>query len=473
MTKKPYDYFIILAEMRTGSNLLEEILNSFDGVICHGEAFNPSFVGHKNTPTLLGMDIAQREADPLELIRRMKEDASALPSFRFFHDHDPRVLAHCLTDQRCAKVVLTRNPLESYVSLQIAAQTGQWKLGDLKNQKASSKVAFDAAAFEKHLEIVQGFQMLVMHSLQATGQTAFYLDYEDLLDIEVLNGLAAFLQVEARIEAIPKTLKKQNPDELTQKVTNPQEMETVLARLDRFNLSRTPSFEPRRGPGIPGFIAAANAPLLYMPIKSGPEGVVADWLASVGKGLVQDFSQKGLRQWKRASPGYRSFTVLRHPLARAHHTFCELIVDGRYPEVRQSLRRLYKVRLPNDSSDPAYDIGAHRAAFLGFLRFLKGNLAGQTSIRVDAAWASQSAVLQGYSIIAAPDFVFREDSLTESLTFLAGQVGAIAPEVAVSTSDARYTLAEVVTEEIETAAREAYLRDYIGFGFGAWNDSAP
>lgn len=467
MTDRPFDCFIMLAEMRTGSNLLEATLNSFPGLICHGEAFNPGFVGHKNKTDLFGVTLDAREADPILLLRRMIEQSDGMPGFRFFHDHDPRVLAHCLEDRRCAKVVLTRNPLESFVSLKIAGQTGQWKLGDLKNQK-TARARFDAADFERHLEVVQGFQLLVQHALQTTAQTAFYIDYEDLHDLDVLNGLARFLGVEARIDAIPDALKKQNPEEIRDKVVNPDDMELALEGLDRFNLSRTPNFEPRRGASVPNLVAAKGAPLMFMPIKGGPEARVAAWLAEIGGGLTEGFTHKALRQWRRNQHNHRSFTVLRHPLARAHAAFCDSLASGRPAELRFALRRLYKVQLPTDPADPAYDLYAHRTAFLAFLKFLKGNLAAQTSVKVDAAWATQTAVLQGFATITGPDHVLREDQLATGLAFLAAEVGLAAPTLAPEVPVGRYALAEVFDDEIEAAAHEAYQRDYATFGFAPW-----
>lgn len=53
--------------------------------------------------------------------------------------------------------------------------------------------------FQTRLEAVHGFQRRLVHALQVTGQTAFYIDYEDVLDLEVLNGLAAFLGVDGRL----------------------------------------------------------------------------------------------------------------------------------------------------------------------------------------------------------------------------------------------------------------------------------
>lgn len=453
--------------MRTGSNLLEQHLAAIPGVVCYGEAFNPSFIGKRNGRELLGVTLEMREADPLELLRRMVAGCG-LAGFRFFHDHDLRVLAHCLEDRGCAKIVLTRNPIESFVSLKIASQTGQWKLNDVKRHR-TAQAAFDAAEFERYLETVQGFQLAILHALQVTGQTAFYVDYEDLGDLEVLNGLASFLGVPGRLSGLPDALKKQNPEELAGKVVNPAEMAAALARLDRFNLARTPNFEPRRTAAVPGMVAAAQAPLLYMPVRSGVEARVTAWLAAAGGGLQADFTQRSLRQWRRANPGRRSFTVLRHPLPRAYASFCDNVVWGRYAEVRQVLRRLYQTALPQAAGEQAYDLAAHRAGFLAFLKFVKASLNGQTSLRVDASWASQAAVLEGYARAGGPDLLIREERLAEGLAFLAAEIGIAAPPLPPAPPPPRFPLAEVVTEEIDALCREAFQRDYASYGFDGWS----
>ena len=63
MTSK-FDYFIVLAAMRTGSNLLEANLNALDGVTCHGEAFNPHFIGRVKSESILGVSLEERDTDP-------------------------------------------------------------------------------------------------------------------------------------------------------------------------------------------------------------------------------------------------------------------------------------------------------------------------------------------------------------------------------------------------------------------------
>lgn len=276
MTKR-FKSFVVFAEMRTGSNFLEANLNAFSGIKCHGEAFNPHFIGYPNTTQILGVDQATRDNDPTTLLRAIKYDPSVMGGFRYFHDHDPRVLDAVLDDPECGKIILTRNPVESYVSWKIAQATGQWKLTDMKARKAA-QVTFVPAEFEAHLEALQAFQLLLMNRLQTSGQTAFYVAYEDLQSVEVMNGLAAYLGVPEMLEALDKNLKKQNPNPLSEKVSNYAQMEAALGRLDRFDLTRTPNFEPRRGPNVPGYVVGVRAPLLFMPIAGGQaKRCVAGW----------------------------------------------------------------------------------------------------------------------------------------------------------------------------------------------------
>ncbi len=470
-----FDYFVVFAEMRTGSNFLETNINAFDGLTCHGEAFNANFIGYPNRSEILGVDLGQRTADPFSLIAAIKSDPDSLGGFRFFHDHDPRVLDTCLNDPRCAKIILTRNPLESYVSKKIAQATGQWKLTDVRRRR-ESKVAVDATEFRQHVERLQEFQVLLMRALQVSGQTAFYLAYEDLQDVNVMNGLAAYLGVEDRLEALDQSLKRQNPSPLSEKVSNFGSVTLAIAELDRFNLNRTPNFEPRRGAVVPSYTAASVAPLLYMPVRSGPEDEVLAWLAALDsasvEGLVGKFNQKTLKQWKRGNPGHRSFTVIRHPVARIHSAFCRRILDtgtGSYRAYRKTLSKVYKIPLPKDAPGPEYDPVAHRAAFVAFLGFVKANLAGQTSLRQDAHWASQSEAIRGFGDLALPDIIVREDEMQAYLPALAMQVGRMdAPDPVTASPETPVPLEAIYDGEIEDLVQDIYQRDYLTFGFGRW-----
>lgn len=465
-----FEYFILLAEMRTGSNLLEENLNQFPDLICYGEAYNPHFIGYPSKDNLLGITLSEREENPGHVIKTIRTETDGLGGFRYFHDHDPRVLDACLADPACAKVVLTRNPIDSFVSWKIASATGQWKMTNVTRRKDSS-VEIDPQEFEAHLGKLQGFQIDILNKMQKAGQSAFYIAYEDVQDIDVINGLAQFLGSRHTLDNLANKLKKQNPSPMSDKVENFEVVEQSLARMDRFNLNRTPNFEPRRGPMVPSYVAAANAPLMFMPIKSGPTHAVKDWLSHLADGgdLLTNFSQKSARQWKRQNKTNRTFTVVRHPVERAYDAFCQYIFHTgpeAYSELRKTLRRVHKLPLPEGDVGQDFTATDMRAAFRSFLTFVKSNLSGQTSLRTDPAWASQSHIIQGFSDFAVPDLIVRESSIESELAFLTSQVGVPYQPYYHSNAHHPFDLVYVYDSEIEALARDSYQKDYLSFGFG-------
>lgn len=469
-----FDYFVVFAEMRTGSNFLETNLNAFDGMACHGEAFNPHFIGYPKQDAILDVTQAVRDDDPKKLLRAIKKTPE-LSGFRYFHDHDPRVFDMVMDDPKCAKIVLTRNPVESYVSWKIAQATGQWKLTDAKARKAA-KVEFEPDEFAAHLSALQSFQVTLLNRMQVSGQTAFYVAYEDLQNVDVMNGLAKWLGVDAQLEGLDKSLKVQNPSALSDKVSNFGQMEAALAGLDRFNLTRTPNFEPRRGAAVPTYFASATAPLVYLPVRGGGQDPVVKWLRALdgagGGKPGSKLSQNDLRDWMRAHPGHRSFSVLRHPLERAHAVFNHRILNtgqGGYGGIRATLGKRYSVPLPDDPDADSYNKAAHRDAFAQFLRFLKANLAGQTAIRVDPDWASQAKIVEGFSEFALPDRLMRSDTLEAELKDLASAVGLEdIPPLPQTEHFGQHALSDIYDIEIEALARAAYGRDYLMFGFDDW-----
>ena len=467
--------FVVLAEMRTGANFLESSLNDMRGVSCLGEAFNPAFVGYPDRPEMLGVSKAQRDADPWLLLRRVV-DAPGLAGFRYFHDHDPRVFDHVMTDPGCAKIILSRNPVESYVSLRIAAETRQWMLRNVKDRKAT-RIRFDAAHFAEYLELLQEFRLKVQHALQVTGQTAFHINFDDLGDVEVLNGLAAWLGVNVRLDAPSAALVRQNPETLEDKVENFAEMQVALSQFDRFDLSRTPQLEPARKAAVPRWMAGRQVPLMWLPIRPDPSRQVERWLAALDgcdpAALETGFSQKSFRNWRRTNPDARLFTVVRHPLARAHSAFCaHLLMPGdttALGRLRDSLSGQFGMAFPEGAPGADWTPARHRAAFLGYLAFVKASLSGQTPHKVDAIWATQEAIVQGFSQVAAPDMILRDHALEQGLSQLASQVGRNAPPVPKAAVDpGPVTLSQIHDPEIEAAARAAYGRDYVAFGFGDW-----
>lgn len=472
MNAPSFTSFVILAEMRTGSNLLEACLNTVPGLRCEGEAFNPVFVGHPKTNAIFGIDKAAREADPHALLAAFKAQPK-LSGFRYFHDHDPRVQQAFLDDSSCAKIILMRNQLESFVSLQIARATQQWRLGDVARRKAE-KVSFDPMEFEAHVRVLQEFHLHIQNALQTTGQTAFYLDYEDILSLEVLNGMLAWLGVSDRLDALPKTLKRQNPEPLEEKVTNPEALSEGIARLDRFHLSRSPSFEPRQPALMWSYHACRRLPLVYVPLPGAVEKSVIAWMEGLdgGGALKDDFSALEWRDWQRAHPRRVAFTVLRHPLARAHDTFVAQVALGGRENVRCFIERVSGLDVPTERSAlKALPAETHRALFLAYLDFVKANLNGQTALPVRPLWASQARLIEGISAKCPLHHLLREEYLAADLPRFGRDLGGALPPYVTEPRKRPVELAAIYDSEIEAAGRAAYGLDYELLGFTDWRSA--
>lgn len=470
---RPFEYVVVLAGMRTGSNLLEEQLASMPGVTCHGELFNPHFFGKPGKTRQFGIELSARDSNPSAVISAVKS-APDLNAFRLFYDHDPRVIEQVLTDPRAAKVVLSRRAIDSYVSLKVARKTGQWWLGDMASAKAA-KVTFDADEYTDFVETLAAFKSNVLRTLQTTGQTGFFLTYDDLSDGDVLGGLSRFIGADGPPAPQKVRAKVQNTNAVSARLTNPRAAEDALRQMRSVDLDHLPIFEPDRGPGLRLFRAAQTVPLLYMPIRGAGFDPVPDWLKAVDPSgsLDSGLTQKQLRQWKRKRPGHVSFTVLRHPLPRAYDAFQRFILPSdqeAYADVRAALVNRYGVPLPKSNAQE-WSLDDQRSAFSGFLKFVEGNIGGQTSLRVDSTWASQGALLQAISQFAVPDRIIREDHLAADLALLVDRMGYTSPHISGFSVPTAHSLVDVRTPKIDKACERAYRRDYVMFGFGRWEPS--
>ena len=473
MIKPEFDYFVVLAGMRTGSNLLEENLAAFPGVESYGELFNPHFFGKPKVETLFGLSMTARESDPIRTIGAMRMAGEGLPGFRLFHDHNPGAIAHVLADPKAAKIILTRRPIDSYVSLKVARKTGQWWLGDVTRAR-KARVPFDADEYIEFLNTLSAFQAQIERALQTSGQTAFHIGYDNLSDQDVIDGLGRYLGIKAAPDMSKVRAKVQNPTPLAERLTNPELAEDALKSIALPDIGQLPMHEPGRGPGLKFFRVCKNAPLLYMPIRGAGFDPVPDWMKSVDPEaeLRSGMGQRDLRRWKRQHPGHRSFTVVRHPLPRAYDAFCRYLLptsEEAYADLRDASIRQYDLPLPDEWPDVGWSLENQRDAFLAFLKFLNGNLGGQTSLRVDNTWATQDILLNAIGQFSVPDRVIREDALADGLLAVAAEAGleVDAPSEKFDVM-APYSLADVRTQTIDAAVEDAYRRDYMMFGFTRW-----
>lgn len=462
-----FDYFVIFADMRTGSNFLESCINQFENLKCFGEAFNLNFIGFPNSDKILDITFEEREKRPDILVDKIKNNKGPISGFRYFHDHDPRIVERLLQDGRCGKIILTRRAIDSYVSLKIAQETDQWKLTNVSKRK-ETKITFDLSEFQLFLERRQTFSDHIERSLKLNGQTAFRLSYTDLRDIDVINGLGKFLGIDEKLEKLNQNLKPQNPMSLDEKVTNFQDMTYSILSLVDPTENNTPDYEPQRPASIPNYIVSDPLNRIFLPIPGGDHTAITDILDQKGAlPILTEFSQRSLKEWKVNHPHHRSFTILRHPIERAYHVFCGYILNHKntdFDQVRRKLHGRYNVSLPQENE--TVSIEQHKSQFLGFLRFLRSNLLGQTTIRVDPRWASQSSIIQGFARFVTPDEIIRQDESTEFFDKLF-QEKRIEQNIEIKIPYSKHAedLSNIYCPKLEAACRSSYQKDYMMFGF--------
>ena len=126
--------FVIIANPRTGTNHLIDLLNSHPDISCHREVF------HRDTVYLMDGtrdDLLKiRNKDPLLFLNELYTCSTTKAcGFKIFMDHDNSVLDTVLRDPAIKKIVLYRqNLLAVHSSAQIAVAEQRWiDVGDRQN----------------------------------------------------------------------------------------------------------------------------------------------------------------------------------------------------------------------------------------------------------------------------------------------------------------------------------------------------
>lgn len=472
MSVGDFKYFAIFGAMRTGSNLLERNLDQFDQITCHGELFNPSFIGKAGQEEYLGLDLTEREDNPQKLIKKMiNQSGDALPGFRIFQGHDPRVFRACLGDPKCAKIVLRRRPLDSFVSLQIALKTDQWILGNAPKRRTAT-ITYDGLEYRDYLARLAEYEAELRHGLQEAGQTAFELRYEDLKSPGAMNGVAKYLGISGRINSFEEKIKRQNPEPLSEKVANFEEMMADLGHMGVETIQSSTAPETTRGSGVRDIVVCNKSPVLFAPVAGVDAGPALDAMGqfdgSVTGSLRTGMNQKELGNWLESASGLISFSVVDHPLERAYRGFMRHIFPpegATFPKIRRRLKRQFELRLPDELT--GWSVEDHASAFEAFMVFLKSNLAGQTSIRIDPSWEAQHKLLAGISSVQPIGRIIRGQDFSNEVKEIAKALGKERPTLS-DTELEGFLLSDIYARRLENLARAAYAKDYRMFGFSDW-----
>jgi LPS sulfotransferase NodH len=483
MIDQPFTSFVMLGSMRSGSNLLESYLNQYERLVCHGELFQKTFIGSLGRTEFLGIDLPTRDKHPQRLLDAVRAASpDKITGFRLFQEHNRQAMNAVLQDRLCAKIILTRDPIESFVSLQIARKTKQWMVSDIAHRKAA-QIHFDLEEYAAYLSERTAFYAMVAHNLESTGQPFFEIDYSLLNEVENINRLAAFIGDPDAKTWLEQPIKKQNPGALSSKISN---IDEVRAALDSPSLHEVqpPDLSSRleSDSDISRTYFCQNLALAFGPQPAVPDFGVRHWLALHNTDMPENwYAARQCFEWKARNPGALFFTVVGHPAKRAYTAFMTKIFNtaqGGYTAIRKDLEREYGLILPQGEISAAHDrsslelagygVDEHRISFKLFLLFVAANLRGETDIRQDGKWQLQTEVIRRYRITHPDVIVIKEENLETGFRYLENRMDLAPASNWENTPDPFYSFAlrEVYDSEIEALARKAFGPDYAQFGYG-------
>jgi len=221
----PPGSFVMIGMMRSGSNFLERELNLLPDIRCHGELFNPSFVGlsHEFPKGVAGYtreNTAKRNEDGTAFLKTLIAERDRPHfGFRIFLDHNPQIISEVLYDPAVRKVVLTRNLLEAYLSLANARETNVWLTTDVQRVKPTA-ARIDVNELVTFALRQNFFYNDILTVLHRTGQPFLHIDYTEIKELDRLNEIAAFVGSDHRFDRVEEPIKKQATEPLAKRIEN-------------------------------------------------------------------------------------------------------------------------------------------------------------------------------------------------------------------------------------------------------------
>jgi hypothetical protein len=228
--------FVMIGMMRSGSNFLERQFNLLPDVRCHGELFNPAFIGfsHDSGKNHVGYkreDVAARNADEIGFLTKVADACTKdVMGMRLFLDHSGPMTARVMYDPAITKIVLSRNLLEAYISLVAAKETGVW-LTTEANKAPPKPVKVEIGKLINFALRQSLYYNDIQSVLHNTKQSYMQIDYTQIKDLQKLNELAQFIGSKHRFEKVSEPIQKQSNGSLEERILDfPKLMDDLRKR---------------------------------------------------------------------------------------------------------------------------------------------------------------------------------------------------------------------------------------------------
>jgi hypothetical protein len=229
--------FVLLAEQRTGSNMVVSALKTHPAVFCHGELFRPlgaagsAFAGGRAIEFLdskFHSEEYRRKhyAEFLEAIFGLDYDYDFV-GFKLLLHHNPAARDLLIADPRCAKVLLYRdNLLACYSSHQIAGATGQGAAGR-RAVVRTAKIEFRSAHFERYRRRREALYAETRTKLKSAGQPYLDISYLEACEPDGIPRILAAIGADPAVMLTTAT-QKRNPSDILARFSNPEAVEAWL-----------------------------------------------------------------------------------------------------------------------------------------------------------------------------------------------------------------------------------------------------
>ena len=214
-----FDVFVILANARTGSNLLRSLLDSHPDIKAYGEIF--SLLKESSTEDIWSSHVESKKSKKIKWV-----------GFKLFYNHprdssSPKIWDLIKANNSIKIIHLTREDiLKMIVSKEVALKTKKYVQFDEKENTKTVSISPD-----KFLRKMDKFEKTKSKAEAAfTNHQTIHISYEDLVlnQEQTLQSVLSFLGANP-LQKLSSAHKKQNPRHVRQIVDNYDELKESLA----------------------------------------------------------------------------------------------------------------------------------------------------------------------------------------------------------------------------------------------------
>lgn len=228
---KQKNCFVIFSYPRSGSYLLIDLLNKIEGVKCHGEIFkNEAIELDEDIRNLFSWDVKQRDQRPHAYLSKIIDlsEGKAI-GFKLLASQSKTMEVHMNGSDEFSKIILRRNVIDVYISLQRAKATGVWVDKGIPRPFEDASFLFEAEQFEHECHWHHKYYHRLECCAKKRPHRFLLIDYEEVVDRSAFERICPFLGVPTPpAQTLMSEMKKQTTEKMGDLIINIEEMKNYI-----------------------------------------------------------------------------------------------------------------------------------------------------------------------------------------------------------------------------------------------------